>query len=515
MWCPDWPVVAAGLPATVPAAVLANGEVLACSPAARVEGVRRGMRRRDAQARCPELRLVERAPQVEAQRFDEVLEALEQLTPGVAPIRPGLCALRVPPRYYGGERETAAVLAERIVELGVWDVRCGVADGAFAAEHAARRALTQDVWIVPPGGSADFVGELGIDVVEDAALADLLRRLGVRTLGAFARLSRADVRTRFGDTGALLHRLAQGEDPRPVARRQAPPELVAGSAFEPPLETSEAAVFSLRTTAEQCVAQLAHHGLVATAVRIEVDSGDTTVQARTWRHPAWFDAAALLDRLRWQLAAGASAGVPGPGRRDGHSPGRRDEYRQGIGAVRFVPEETSAVAEHADTLFGSGPDAQVERGAARVQALIGPEAVQALRTQGGRAPADQVHAAPWGERVAVARPAERPWPGQIPAPAPATVFASPRPASVAGAEGQRVIVTTRGAVSAVPAHFRVGAAEPWQQVAAWAGPWPVDERWWDEASARRVARFQVVGVDGQAWLLVLDGDTWFTEARYD
>ncbi len=173
------------------------------------------------------------------------------------------------------------------------------------------------------------------------------------------------------------------------------------------------------------------------------------------------------------------------------------------------------MGEHADTLFGTGPDAKVEAGAARVQALAGPEAVQVLRPQGGRGPGDQVHAAPWGERVPVARPAERPWPGQIPAPAPATVFASPSQAAVAGAEGQRVLVTARGAVSADPSRFRVSAAEPWQQVAAWAGPWPADERWWDEASARRVARFQVVGVDGRAWLLVLDGDTWFTEARYD
>ncbi len=498
-WCPDWPVVAAGLPATVPAAVLEAGEVLACSPAARVDGVRRGMRRRDAQSRCPELQLVERAPAEESRRFEEVLTAIEELTPGVAPIRPGLCAVAVPPRYYGGERETAAVLAERIVELGVWDVRCGIADGVFAAEHAARRALTQDVWIVPPGGSADFVADLGVDVIDDAALADLLRRLGVRTLGAFARLGAADVRTRFGDTGAVLHRLARGEDPHPISRRQAPPDLLDGAVFEPALATAESAVFSLRTTAERWVAQLAHHGLVATAVRIEVDSGPATVQSRLWRHPAWFDAAAVLDRVRWQLAAGD----------------RGQEWADGITAVRFEPAETASVADHAETLFGSGPDAQVERGAARVQALAGPEAVQALRVQGGRGPGDRVHATAWGERAEVARPAERPWPGQIPAPAPATVFVEPPAAAVASAEGQRVALTSRGAVSAVPARFRASSAEPWQQVAAWAGPWPVDEHWWDEASARRIARFQVVGVDGRAWLLVLDGDTWFTEARYD
>ena len=527
LWCPDWPVVAAQVPVTTPAAVLAGGEVLACSPAARVEGVRRGMRRRDAQARCPELELLVHRPDVEARLFDDVLAAIEDLTPGVAPIRPGLCALRVPPRYYGGERETAAVLAERVVELGVWDVRTGVADGVFAAEQAARRALTQDVLIVPPGGSASFLADLPVEVVDDVTLTGLLRRLGLRTLGAFASLAPADVTTRFGDHGAVLHRLARGEDPRPVSRRQAPPELGVGRSFEPPLETAEAVVFSMRTAVEELVAQLAGHGLVGTAVRIEVDVDGAVASARTWRHPSWFDAPGLLDRLRWQLAGlgsdqrpveaetpGGGAGpwapdVPGGGAGPWAADGRS------IDAVRLVPEETSAVGEHAVSLFGQGPDAQVDRGVARVQGLLGHEAAQAVVEQGGRSPGQRVCSAPWGERVDVARPAERPWPGQVPAPAPATVFASPAAAVVVGAEGQPVRVDARGAMSAEPMQFRSGPEADWQPVAAWAGPWPVDEHWWDEAAARRIARFQVVGVDGSAWLLVLEGHDWWTEARYD
>ncbi|RYJ05260.1 MAG: DNA polymerase Y family protein, partial [Actinomycetales bacterium] len=145
VWCPDWPVMAAleELRPDAPVAVLENNVVLACSPAARVDGVRRGMRRRDAQARCPELVLAPSRPDADARAFDAVLEAVEELSPGVAPLRPGLCALRVPTRFYGGEAEAAAVIAERIVSLGVWDVRLGVADGLFAAEQAARRAAPQ------------------------------------------------------------------------------------------------------------------------------------------------------------------------------------------------------------------------------------------------------------------------------------------------------------------------------------------------------------------------------------
>ena len=65
-----------------------------------------------------------------------------------------------------------------------------------------------------------------------------------------------------------------------------------------------------------------------------------------------------------------------------------------------------------------------------------------------------------------------------------------------------------------PERFRPGPSGDWQPVAAWAGPWPVEELWW-EVNSRRVARFQVVGVDGRAWLMTWDDGVWFTEAAYD
>src|SRR3954451_21116864 len=99
VWCPDWPVVAAaahqGLSSQLPLAVFERGEVFACSAIARVEGVRRGMRRRDASARCPELIVLDRNTASEIRTFEGVLSAIEEISAGVAPVRPGLCALRV------------------------------------------------------------------------------------------------------------------------------------------------------------------------------------------------------------------------------------------------------------------------------------------------------------------------------------------------------------------------------------------------------------------------------------
>src|ERR687894_1202965 len=109
VWCPDWPVIAAeivdGTPASTPLAVLHAGRVVACSPAARADGVRRGLRRREAQSRCPQVTMVDHDPVRDTRAFEPVVAAVEQLVSGVAVLRPGVCAFaaRGPARYYRGE----------------------------------------------------------------------------------------------------------------------------------------------------------------------------------------------------------------------------------------------------------------------------------------------------------------------------------------------------------------------------------------------------------------------------
>ena len=110
-------------------------------------------------------------------------------------------------------------------------------------------------------------------------------------------------------------------------------------------------------------------------------------------------------------------------------------------------------------------------------------------------------------------PRDAPWPGSLPAPLPATVFADRLPVGVldGAASSSRRRPRQLTAAPAV-AHRRAADAAP---VAAWAGPWPVVERWWDAERAERLHRFQIVDADGCAWLLVRDDDGWWAEARYD
>ncbi len=499
VWCPDWPVIAAmeaeELPSHLPVAVLRKGEIFACSTAARADGVRRGMRKRDAASRCPQLILLDHNPDLDARAFESVLTAIEEFSPGVELIRPGLCALTVPGRYYGGESEAAAILAETLVGTGIWDLRMGIADDLFTAEQAARIAAVQDHLVIEPGAGPAFLAGLPIGVLGDDQLVGLLMRMGIENLGDFARLPARDVFTRFGPTGARAHRLAAGRSDRTAVGRLVPTQQDQQVDFVPGLETIEPIAFSSRQTADRFVTELSHQGLVCTAVRIEIATENGWHHDRRWAHPRWFDSGDIIDRLRWQLQAEPP---PDP-----------------VSTVRLVPEDLESIGDQGGGLWGSAPEEKVQRGIARVQGMIGYDGVHAAQLQGGRGSTDRERLTPWGEQPTGLRPTVRPWPGALPPPAPTRVFHQPLPAVVLDAEGQPIRITDRGAISGEPARFRPSKDQQFCPVQAWVGPWLIDERWWEDPDAPLQARFQIVAPDGSAWLLVVSGDRWWTEARYD
>ena len=86
-------------------------------------------------------------------------------------------------------------------------------------------------------------------------------------------------------------------------------------------------------------------------------------------------------------------------------------------------------------------------------------------------------------------------------------------AVVADEHGRPVAVGGRGELSAPPATLTV-ASGPVQAIIGWAGPWPLDERWWDESHHRRLARFQVVTADGAAHLVAVERQQWRVLASY-
>jgi protein ImuB len=499
LWCPDWPVTAAAqhekLPRDAAIALVTKNLVFASSATARAEGVRRGLRVREAQARHPDLIVLDYDPGLDSRAFEPVIAAMEELVPGVQVLRPGLCAVRVrgAARYYGGEKAAGLFLSGRADEEGAGGARVGIADGIFTADQAARR--TDSVRVVAQGGAAEFLAPLGIGLLDEPQLVTLLRRLGIRTLGEFAQLGADDVLTRFGPAGARLHALASGRDSWPLAPRTPPRDLDVVVEFEPALDRVDQVAFGVRAAAEQFIDALIAAKLVATAIRVELHSDSAEVSERAWLHPQSFTPADVVDRVRWQLE------------------GALGSFGSGVTRVRVSPDAVDAIGNHEGGLWGSGPDERIHHALSRVQSMLGHGAVLMPAVGGGRTLSDRQQLVAWGDRPVGAKPVDQPWPGRLPTPLPGTVFSPRHPVHVLSHDGTSVSVDDRGALSGAPVRFSATGSEV-RRLTAWAGPWAVDERWWS-ADARSSWRFQAVDDTGCAWLLALDAGGWWAEARYD
>ena len=509
VWCLDWPVVATGEDLTEPLAVVFANRVVASSPPARRHGVAKGQRRRAAQGSCPELRIVERDLAKEARLFEPVVASLDDVTPRVEITRPGMCAfaMRGPGRYFGGDQAVARLVYERASAVvdGRTGIRVGVADGVFAAGLAARKA--DPVEIVAPGDTSAFLAPLTVKVLPNAELVDVLVRLGIRTLGGFAALDGADVLARFGNEGLRAHRLASGLDERPPDACRPPPDWSVSVEIDPPAEQIDRAAFAARTLADELHRRLGADGVSCMRVGVEAETEHGETLFRLWRHEGALSDAAVADRVRWQLDGwlhGSAVSRPSGG----------------IIRLSLIPDELIPAKGRQLGFWGGETevDQRAARAAARLKGQLGADAVLVPQLAGGRHHDEQLElvsaaTVELAGRSLVSSGELAPWPGSLPAPSPTRVLHQPIVVDVAGVDGETVAVTGRGILTTTPAVVADGRRR--FEIARWAGPWPVNERWWDADGHARQARLQVVTVDGRAWLVVLSKHQWCITAEWD
>jgi len=527
IWCMDWPAVAAataaGLPATAPVAVTLANRVVACSAAARMAGVRRGLRRREAQARCPALHVVTADPARDARHFESVTVAVDDLVPRAEVLRPGLLVLPVrgAARYFGSEQTVAERLVDAVAAAGA-ECQVGVADQLPTAVFAARAGR-----IVEPGRDAQFLAPLSVRQLATEPgltgsgreeLVDLLWRMGIRTIGQFAELARSDVATRFGADAVVAHRIARGEPARGPAGREPSPDLDAVLDCDPPIDRIDAAAFAGRSLAGVLHRSLADAGVGCTRLAIHAVTANGEELHRVWRCAEPLTEDATADRVRWQLDGWLN-------RRDLNS-----RPTAPITVLRLHPVEVvSAEALQLPLWGGIGEEDRMRarRALVRVQGLLGPEAVQVPVLSGGRGPVERITLIPLGDEPVPRADPDQPWPGRLPEPAPAVLLDDP--VELLDAEGNPVRVTGRGLFSSEPVRLAGADAADSRVLPAggarlrwWAGPWPVDERWWDpdrtpNSRTGRTARAQVL-LDGEpqrALLLCYRQRRWYLEGSYE
>jgi protein ImuB len=550
LWCPDWPAVAAAAAADIaptrPVVVLYANRVVACSQLARSAGVRRGLRRREAQARCPDLYVAQEDPDRDARLFEPVATAVDATVPGVEVLRPGLLVLAVrgAVRFFGSEEAAAERLVDAVAATGV-ECRIGIADEMSTAVLAARRAA-----LVPSGTGAQFlaplpVGDLAAEPSlagpERADLVDLLHRLGLRRIGDFAALTPAEVASRFGADAIAAHRCARAAPDRAPAARSPEPDLTVEYPCDPPIDRVDAAAFAGRLLAVRLHERLADAAVACTRLEVTAETAAGERLSRIWRCAEPLTPEGTADRVRWQLDGwlthralrggtthrdewtGIATIGGGPERAAGAADDAAASGRRGMAEVPAAPivllrlEPIEVVAAGALQLGLWGGEGEQEdrfrRALVRVQGLLGGEAVLRGVLSGGRGPAERVTLIALGDELVPAADPALPWPGRLPMPAPAVVLADRPEVILESAAGTPIWITDRGLFTADPARLRWGTKD-WP-VTAWAGPWPLDERWWSGIRTGSV-RAQILLQDNVMVLLLIGHDnTWHAEGLYD
>ncbi|QHD85341.1 DNA polymerase Y family protein [Gordonia sp. JH63] len=544
LWCPDWPAMAAAaeadLPPLHPVAVLSANRVVACSASARAAGVRRGMRKRQAQAACTEMTVVAADENRDGRLFEQVVAAVAEVIPALEVLRPGLLVIAGDraARYFGGMEALAEELVDVVSACGI-ESQVGIADEIFTAVLAARHGHQ-----VEPGGDreylagrpvADLAVEPSMSDPSRADLVELLRRLGIGTIGAFADMSVTDVATRFARDAVVAHRLANALPGRVPSSRGVPAELDVDHTCDPPVDRIDVAAFIGRTLADVLHRRLRDAAVACTRLTIIATTERGQQHSRTWRCAQPLTPETTADRIRWQLE-GWLTGAARPTSPRVEPRAARSSARPDSPIVRLRLEPVEVVEAGAlhyqltDDLSRGGlagePDVEerARRSLVRIQGLLGGDAVRIPVLSGGRGPAERITMVSLGDEPAPRRDPSAPWPGRLPQPSPTVLVETA--IHVLDAVGQPVKVTDRGAFTAEPVTVALASSRARRSswgLCWWAGPWPVgstDRPAGASVSAGTtetglIARAQVLLDDSRALLLCYRAGEWIVEGVYE
>ena len=467
---------------------------------------------------------------VESRMFESMVRAMTEIVPLVEVEGAGtvVFAARGPARYFGGEEAFAQHLHTLCARgrAGIGSgIRCGVgvADSRFAATAAARLAASRGrPCVVERRLTADFIAALPTAALAelggvDPDVVDLLVRLGLSRCVAVRDVGERALIGRFGDQGRRVFGLVSGADISYLAPGPPPRDFAASVSFDDPLVSTRDVVGAAHVTITSMMDTIARCGQQCVRLMMVAETDHGERNERMWGDPRGLSAVDVRARLHAQLDGWLVEEESDP-----------DAPTAGVVRLEFVPLECRESLVVQPLLWG-GQQENVERAARAVaMAATGGVRIAVPRWEGGRDVAsawslvdvslvDLADVESAEHRVRVGSGAPRAWTGAIPTPAPAAIAPDPPSVRLVDGQGREVSVTGRHEFTSAPIAVEVGGV--CSEVLRVAGPWPVEERWWDPRRRKRQARVQVlvrnptsgVGV----LLLVVEGGAWSLVGRYD
>ena len=182
----------------------------------------------------PNAALIEADMPLYRERWNSVLDSLEQRSPVVEDVGLGLAYvdLRGLEKLYGGEAGIIKAVLDAVSQI--YRPQVGVAGGKFPAYVAALQAESLGA-VRAPEDAAAFLAEMPIMHLPTSwKIKERLLDFGLDLMGSIARLPFNTMQGEFGKEGARLWQLANGLDDTPLMSRQHEETFVREVAFATP-----------------------------------------------------------------------------------------------------------------------------------------------------------------------------------------------------------------------------------------------------------------------------------------
>lgn len=339
-----------------------RGVVLSATYEARRMGVHSAMPMARARRLCPVATVI---PPDHA-RYSEVskgvMEVFRSVTPLVEPLSLDEAFLDVAGavRRLGSPTEIARRIRAQVEHEQRITCSVGVAASKFVAKLASSRCKPDGLLVVPAAQTIDYLHPLPASALWGVGekTAEQLHRLGLRTVGEIAHTPRDTLVRALGRaTGAHLHELAWGRDPRRVQPETGEKSIGAEETFGTDVDDPEVVLRELLRLSERTARRLRRAEMVGRTVTLKVRFADFTTITRSRTLPQHTDVAAEvyataralydalhLDRARIRLVGVRLEGLAEAGSRprqlrlDERAHGRREAEQAGDRAVaRFGP----------------------------------------------------------------------------------------------------------------------------------------------------------------------------------
>jgi DNA polymerase IV len=279
--------------------------VLSASYEARAFGVKSAMPMAVAARMCPQAVIIEPRHKLYYEVSAQLMGIFESITELVEPLSVDEAFLDVTGaiRRLGAPNGIGEMIRRRVAsELGI-TASVGIAESKFVAKIASTRCKPDGLLMIAPDQTVPYLHSLPVGALwgVGAKTADVLARMGIRTVADVAATPVSSLKKMLGATGEHVHQLSWGIDHRPVTPVRLEKSIGAEETFA--VDTADDALLhrELLRLSHRTAARLRSSGMVARTIALKLRFADfsTITRSRTVQTPV--DSAQLIYAVALQL----------------------------------------------------------------------------------------------------------------------------------------------------------------------------------------------------------------------